>query len=52
MKRKCIYKVIKHLSEEEIDRKIREQKGARVLKRLYFIRHLYRGMSVKKAAVE
>ena len=50
MKRKCIYKVIKHLSEEEIDRKIREQKDARVLKRLYFIRHLYRGMSVKEAA--
>ncbi|MBW9221069.1 transposase [Methanothermococcus sp. SCGC AD-155-M21] len=47
---KGTYELIKHLSEEELDRKIREQKDARVLKRLCFVRHLYSGMSVKKAA--
>jgi len=33
MSGKCIYKVVKHLSEEEIDRKIREQKDAALLKK-------------------
>ena len=46
---KRTYEIIKHLSEEELDRNL--EKDARILKRLYFIRHLYREY-VKKAAEE
>ena len=40
MSGKCIYEVIKHLSEEELNRKIREQKDVTLLKKLYFIKYL------------
>ena len=49
MKGKCIYKVIKPLPEEEEIEGSESKKTLRVLKKLYIIRHLYRGMSVKKA---
>ena len=51
MGRKRVYEVVKHLSVEELDTRIKKlEKDTRVLKRLYFIRYLYRGMSVEKAA--
>lgn len=51
MGRKRVYQVEKHISMEELDRKIRKlEKDTRVLKRLYFIRYLYRGMSVEESA--
>ncbi|ADL57733.1 transposase [Methanothermobacter marburgensis str. Marburg] len=51
MGRKRVYEVIKHLSAEELDKRIKKlEKDTRVLQRLYFIRHLYRGMSVEEAA--
>ncbi len=51
MGRKPIYEVIKHMPVEGLDRRIRKlEKDTRVLKRLYFIRYLYRGESVEKAA--
>jgi len=51
MGRKRIYEVVKHLPAEELDKMIKGlEKDTRVLKRLYFIRYLYRGMSVEKAA--
>jgi len=51
MGRKRVYEVVKHLPAEELDRKIKKlEKDTRVLKRLYFIRYLYRGRSVEEAA--
>ncbi len=51
MGRKRVYEVIKHLPAEELDKRIKKlEKDTRVLQRLYFIRHLYRGMSVEEAA--
>jgi len=51
MGRKRIYEVVKHLPSEELDRRIKKlEKNTRVLKRLYFIRYLYRGISVEGAA--
>ncbi|OFV66198.1 MAG: transcriptional regulator [Candidatus Syntrophoarchaeum butanivorans] len=51
MGRKRVYEVVKHLPAEELDKMIKGlEKDTRVLKRLYFIRYLYRGMSVEKAA--
>lgn len=51
MGRKRIYEVVKHIPAEELDRRIKKlEKSTRVLQRLYFIRYLYRGMSVKEAA--
>lgn len=51
MGRKRVYKVVKHIPAEELDRRIKKlEKDTRVLQRLYFIRHLYRGMSVEEAA--
>ncbi len=51
MGRKRVYEVIKHLSAEELDKRIKKlEKDTRVLQRLYFIRNLYRGMSVEEAA--
>jgi len=51
MGRKRVYEVAKHMSAEELDRRIKKlEKDTRVLKRLYFIRYLYRGMSVEEAS--
>ena len=50
MGRKRIYEVVQHMPAEELDKRIKKEKDTRVLKRLYFIRHLYRGMSVEEAA--
>jgi putative transposase len=51
MGRKRVYVVVKHLPAEELDKRIKKlEKDTRVLKRLYFIRHLYKGMSVEEAA--
>ncbi len=51
MGRKRVYEVARHLPAEELDKRIKKlEKDTRVLQRLYFIRHLYRGMSVEEAA--
>jgi len=51
MGRKRVYEVVKHLPAEELDKRIKKlEKDTRVLKRLYFISHLYKGMSVEEAA--
>ncbi len=51
MGRKRVYEVVRHLPAEELDKRIKKlEKDTRVLQRLYFIRHLYRGMSVEEAA--
>ena len=51
MGRKWVYEVVKYLPAEELDEKIKKlEKDTRVLQRLYFIRRLYRGMSVEEAA--
>ena len=50
MGRRRVYEVVKHMSAEELDKRIEKEKDTRVLKRLYFIRYLYRGMSVEEAA--
>ena len=51
MGRKRIYEVAKRIPVEELDKRIKRlKKDARVLKRLYFIRYLCRGMSVEEAA--
>jgi putative transposase len=51
MGRKRVYEVVKHVPAEELDKRIKKlEKDTRVLKRLYFIRYLYRGMSVEEAA--
>ena len=50
MGRKRVYEVVKHMSAEELDKRIKKEKDTRVLKRLYFIRYLYRGMSVEESA--
>lgn|GEM_PF-233352 len=51
MSGKKIYDVEKHLSADELDRKIRGLKNdVRVLKKLYFIKSLYRGESVERSA--
>ncbi|MDY6966886.1 MAG: helix-turn-helix domain-containing protein, partial [Halobacteriota archaeon] len=45
------YEVVRHLTVEDLDIIINKlEKNIRVLKRLYFIRHLYRGMGVEDAA--
>lgn len=48
MKRKIL--VERHLSHVEIERLIREEREKRFLERLIFIRDLYEGESVEKAA--
>ncbi|CAD7767894.1 Homeodomain-like domain protein [Candidatus Methanoperedenaceae archaeon GB50] len=51
MGRKRVYEVAKRIPVEELDKRIKRiEKDTRVLKRLYFIRYLYRGMSVEEAA--
>ena len=51
MGRKRVYEVAKRIPVEELDKRIKRlEKDARVLKRLYFIRYLCRGMSVEEAA--
>jgi len=51
MGRKRVYEVAKCIPVEELEKRIKRlEKDARVLKRLYFIRYLYRGMSVEEAA--
>ena len=51
MGRKRIYEVLKHIPAEELDKRIKKlEKDTRVLQRLYFIRYLYKGMSVEEAA--
>jgi len=51
MGRNRIYEVKKHMSSEELDKRIKKlEKDTRVLKRLYFIKNLYRGESVEKSA--
>ena len=42
--------VERHLSEDELERLIREEREKRLLERLIFIRNLYDGESVEKAA--
>ncbi|MFO7968156.1 MAG: IS630 family transposase [Archaeoglobaceae archaeon] len=45
------YEVVKHLTVEDLDARIKKlEKSTRVLKRLYFIRHLYKGMGVEESA--
>jgi len=48
VKRKIL--VERHLSEDELERLIREEREKRLLERLIFIRNLYDGESVEKAA--
>ncbi|MHC1585546.1 MAG: IS630 family transposase, partial [Candidatus Syntropharchaeia archaeon] len=51
MGRKRIYEVVKHIPAEELDKRIKKlEKDTKVLQRLYFIRYLYREMSVEEAA--
>ena len=51
MGRERVYEVAKRIPVEELDKRIKRlEKDARVLKRLYFIRYLCRGMSVEEAA--
>ena len=51
MGRKRIYEVAKRIPVEELDKRIKRlEKDTSVLKRLYFIRYLCRGMSVEEAA--
>ena len=38
MGRKRVYEVVKHMSAEKLDKRIKKEKDTRVLKRLYFIR--------------
>ena len=45
MGRELVYKVAKRIPAEELDKRIKRlEKDTRVLKRLYFIRYLCRGM--------
>lgn len=45
------YRVVEHLTVEDLDTRIRKlERSARILKRLYFIRYLYKGMGVEEAA--
>ncbi|MHC1584350.1 MAG: helix-turn-helix domain-containing protein, partial [Methanosarcinales archaeon] len=51
MGRKRVYEVAKCIPVEELEKRIKRlEKDARVLKRLYFIRYLCRGMNVEEAA--
>ena len=51
MGRKRVYEVVKCISAEELDNMIRKlERNVRVLKRLYFIRYLYKGLSVEESA--
>ena len=51
MGRKRIYEVVKHMPVEKLNKRIKKlKKDAKVLKRLYFIRYLYKGMSIEEAA--
>jgi len=51
MGRKRIYQVEKHLPADELYRRIKKlEKDTRVLERLYFIRHIYKGMRVEESA--
>lgn len=51
MGRERVYEVAKRIPAEELKKRIKRfEKDARVLKRLYFIRYLYRGMSVEEVA--
>ncbi|CAD7771839.1 Winged helix-turn helix [Candidatus Methanoperedenaceae archaeon GB50] len=51
MGRKRVYEVAKRIPAEELDKRIKRlEKDTSVLKRLYFIRYLYRGMNVEEAA--
>ena len=49
MGRKRIYEVVKYLPAEELDKRTKKEKDTRFLQILYFIRHLYRGMSIEEA---
>ena len=41
----------RHLAMEELEKRIKAQeKDARILKRLYFVRYLYEGRTVKEAS--
>lgn len=42
----------KHLSLEELDRRIKREKDAKILRRLYFIKFRYEGDTVHEAAVK
>ncbi len=51
MGRRRIYAVVRHASPDELSGWIkRKEKEIRVLKRLYFIKHLYEGVGVEEAA--
>jgi putative transposase len=51
MGRRKIYTVVRHVSPDELSGWIRrKEKEIRVLKRLYFIKHLYEGAGVEEAA--
>ncbi|CAD7773849.1 Homeodomain-like domain protein [Candidatus Methanoperedenaceae archaeon GB50] len=51
MGRKRVYEVAKRIPVEELGKRIKRlEKDTGVLKRLYFIGYLYRGMSVEEAA--
>jgi putative transposase len=50
MGRKQEKEIIRHETLEDLNKKIkREEKSVRVLERLYFIRFLYKGDSIKEA---
>jgi putative transposase len=50
MGRKQVKEIIRHTTLEYLNKKIkREEKSVRVLERLYFIRFLYKGESIKEA---
>jgi putative transposase len=40
----------RHMSDEKLERKIKTEKNARILKRLYFIKYRYEGKGVKVAS--
>ena len=50
MLEKGTYEIIRHLPEENRIERSESKKTSKVLRKLYFIRHPYRGTSVKKAA--
>jgi|GEM_PF-1571368 len=51
MGRRRIYTVVKHVSPDELSGWTRRKEKIRLLKRLYFIKHLYGGLAKAKQVV-
>lgn len=50
MGRKREKEIVKHITLDELNIKIKkEEKSVRILERLYFIRHIYKGLAIKDA---